>query len=184
MSAEIVEDKSGQPVAATSKRDRKLILVGAGVAALAVLGAGGGAYMFLSSGAEARGSASAGHDGGPKELADDKPGAHGEGAVRDDDNFIDVPAIVVNLRSPDGAARYLKLHFMLVPGPNGEAARLKDKLPLILDAYQPFLRELRPEDLAGSAAVFRVKEEMLIRANSVAGEGAVKDILIEDLVQQ
>jgi flagellar FliL protein len=57
-------------------------------------------------------------------------------------------------------------------------------LPLILDAYQPFLRELRPEDLAGSAAVFRVKEELLIRANQVAGDGTVKDILIEDLVQQ
>jgi flagellar FliL protein len=95
-----------------------------------------------------------------------------------------VPAMVVNLRSPDGAARFLKLHFMLVPGPNATVDGLKDKLPLVLDAYQPFLRELRPEDLAGSAAVFRIKEEMMIRTAAVLGDGMVKDILIQDLVQQ
>ena len=100
------------------------------------------------------------------------------------DAFVDVPAMIVNLRSPDGASRFLKIHFMLVPGPKGTADSLKDKLPLILDAYQPFLRELRPEDLAGSAAVFRIKEEMLVRATEVSGPGMVKDILIQDLVQQ
>ena len=37
---------------------------------------------------------------------------------------------------------------------------------------------------AGSAAVFRIKEEMLVRATEVSGAGMVKDILIQDLVQQ
>ena len=54
----------------------------------------------------------------------------------------------------------------------------------MLDAYQPFLRELRPEDLAGSAAIFRIKEAMLARANDVLGPDMVKDILIQDLIQQ
>ena len=61
---------------------------------------------------------------------------------------------------------------------------MKEKLPLILDAYQPFLRELRPEDLAGSAAVFRLKEEMLVRTTRALGPGAVVDVLIQDLIQQ
>lgn len=54
----------------------------------------------------------------------------------------------------------------------------------MLDSFQPFLRELRPEDLSGSAAVFRIKEEMMVRATATLGAGQVKDILIQDLVQQ
>ena len=39
-------------------------------------------------------------------------------------------------------------------------------------------------DLAGSAAVFRIKEEMLSRTTQALGTGAVRDVLIQDLVQQ
>lgn len=178
MSAEIVEEKEAAPAKAKPKSKMKLIVIG-GAAAVALLGGGGGAYLFLSGGSKTE--AAGKH---AKEIKEQAPGMHGEGAERDDEKFVDVPAMVVNLRSPDGAVRFLKLHFMLVPGPNADSETLKNKLPLILDAYQPFLRELRPEDLAGSAAIFRVKEEMMIRANDTLGTGSVSDILIEDLVQQ
>jgi flagellar FliL protein len=181
MSAEIVEEKVAAPVVAKPKSKKTLIIIGA-AAAVVLLGGGGSAFMLLSGG-RAEASAASGH-GERKATAAPVPGAHGEGAERAEGSFVDVPEMVVNLRSPDGAPRFLKLHFMFVPGPNGDAQVLKDKLPLILDAYQPFLRELRPEDLAGSAAVFRVKEELLIRANQAVGDGTVSDILIEDLVQQ
>lgn len=148
---------------------RKLMLIGGGAAVLA-LGGGGLGYAFLGGGSEeAHGEAAA--------------GGHGEGEAGTE-AFVDVPPMLVNLRSPDGAQHMLKLRFMIVPGANGNAQELKKKLPMILDAYQPFLRELRPEDLAGSAAVFCIKEELLLRANNAAGAGSVKDILIQDLVQQ
>ena len=181
MSAEIVEEKVATPATAKPKSKMKLIVIG-GVAAVTLLGGGGTAYALLAGGMSAEATAKAARDA--KELKEHVPGMHGEGAERDDDKFVDVPSMVVNLRSPDGAVRFLKLHFILVPGPNGDPETLKNKLPLILDAYQPFLRELRPEDLAGSAAIFRVKEEMMIRANDTLGAGSVSDILIEDLVQQ
>jgi flagellar FliL protein len=176
MSAEIVEEKVAAPVVAKPKSNKKLMIIGAAAAVLLVGGGGTAVFLFSGSKAQAEGSSK-------KSEANLPPGAHGESGEREG-NFVEVPTMVVNLRSPDGAMRFLKLHFLLVPGPNTDAARLKEKLPLILDAYQPFLRELRPEDLAGSAAVFRVKEEMMVRANDVAGAGAVSDILIEDLVQQ
>lgn len=158
---------------ATAKPGKRKIILAAAGAAVLLLG-GGGAYA-LSGGdaAEAETEESAAADHGESE------GGHGEG-----DKFIDVPPMVVNLRSADGAARFIKLHFMLVPGANGTEEGLKEKLPVLLDAYQPFLRELRPEDLAGSAAVFRIKEEMLVRARETLGEGQVKDVLIQDLIQQ
>ena len=181
-SPEIVEEgaEGTQPVQPKSKK--KLIIIGAAAGVL-VLGGGGGAAMMLSGGsAKAETPAEGGHGEAPKE-AEGASGGHG-GEAGSAESYVDVPAMVVNLRSPDGASRYLKLHFMIVPGAHGSPEGIKEKLPLILDAYQPFLRELRPEDLAGSAAVFRIKEEMLVRATQVAGEGVVKDILIQDLVQQ
>jgi flagellar FliL protein len=100
------------------------------------------------------------------------------------ETFIEVPAMVVNLRSADGAARLIKLRLMLVPANAAAGARVTAQLPLIIDSFQPFLRELRPEDLAGSAAVFRIKEELLLRANAATGVGSVKEVLIQDLIQQ
>jgi len=177
MSAVEKSDKgSASPGAAKPKDKKKLIIIGAAAAAL-LLGGGGGAYAFLGGGGD---EASA--EGKHSEKAEAKSEGHGEEGGSE--SFVDVPPMVVNLRSADGGARFIKLHFMLVPGDAGSGEGLKSQLPLLLDAYQPFLRELRPEDLAGSAAVFRIKEEMLIRANDTLGTGHVKDVLIQDLIQQ
>ena len=179
-SPEIVEEGAEGAAPAAPKSKKKLILIGAAAGVL-LLGGGGGAAMMLSGGSAKAGTAAEGGHGEEASAASDSGGHGGEVAK---EAFVDVPAMVVNLRSPDGASRFLKLHFMIVPGAKGTPEGIKEKLPLILDSYQPFLRELRPEDLAGSAAVFRIKEEMLIRATDVAGTGVIKDILIQDLVQQ
>jgi flagellar FliL protein len=181
-SPEIVEEgaEGGKPAAPKSKK--KLIIIGAAAGVL-LLGGGGGAAMMLSGGSAKAETAAEGHgEEAPAAEAEGESGGHGGGDSKE--AYVDVPAMVVNLRSPDGASRFLKIHFMLVPGAKGTPDSLRQKLPVILDAYQPFLRELRPEDLAGSAAVFRIKEEMLVRATEVTGPGTVKDILIQDLVQQ
>jgi len=180
-SPEIVEEGAEAAKPAAPKSKKKLIIIGAAAGVL-LLGGGGGAAMMLSGGsAKAETAAEGGHEEVSNAAEGESGGHGGEGAS---EAFVDVPAMVVNLRSPDGASRFLKLHFMIVPGAKGTSDGIKENLPLILDAYQPFLRELRPEDLAGSAAVFRIKEEMLVRATDVAGPGVVKDILIQDLVQQ
>lgn len=98
--------------------------------------------------------------------------------------FVDVPALIVNLRSSDGDTKLIKLHVLLVPTDAAKSEEIKAKLPLVIDRYQPFLRELRPEDLMGSAALFRIKEELLIRSNDAVGAGSVGDVLIQDLIQQ
>lgn len=159
--------------AALTKPNKRKRMIVAAVAGLVLLGGGGGAYVFMGDGAKAA------------ESADDHDeAAAGEGARGEAEQFVDVPAMVVNLRNADGGSHFIKLHFMLVPGPETTPEALTGKLPLLLDAFQPFLRELRPEDLGGSAAVFRIKEEMLVRANQTLGAGYVKDVLIQDLVQQ
>ncbi|MEW9854499.1 flagellar basal body-associated FliL family protein [Novosphingobium sp. M1R2S20] len=154
-------EKAGAKSAGSRK---KLIIIGA-VATVLLLGGGGGAYALMSGG-----------DGAKEESH----AAAGEGA----DTFIDIPPMTVNLRSADGTPRFLRVHLMLVPASADDQDEITKKLPLVIDSYQPFLRELRPEDLAGSAAAFRLKEEMLIRANQQLGSGIIADVLIQDLVQQ
>lgn len=170
------KDADGNAAPAKPKGKKKLMII-AGAAVLVLGGGGGGAWFMLrpAPAAEAKGEAE--HAEEPAKEEGGEGGEKGEA-------FLDVPPLVVNLRSADGAPRFLKVHLMLVPGPKGSSEKLKEKLPVLLDAYQPFLRELRPEDLNGSAAVYRVKEEMLIRATGALGPDMVEDVLIQDLIQQ
>jgi flagellar FliL protein len=180
---EIVDGAAPLP----KKGKRKLVIGAAAVAV--VLGGGGGAYALMGGKADSHAAdkGDEAHADAGKSDGESEGGGEGEGGGHDEggaDKFVDVPAMVVNLRNADGGSHFIKLHFMLVPGAKATPDGIKDKLPVLLDAYQPFLRELRPEDLAGSAAVFRIKEELLVRAADTIGAGQVKDVLIQDLIQQ
>ncbi len=167
-------------------KNKKVVIGGA--ATLLLLAGGGGAAMMLAGGDEkpAHGEqAKEAHAEPEEEEAEEEESAEGEGEGKDGElPLVDVPPMIVNLRTTNGEPRYLKIRFMLEAKSAEKTEKLKAKLPLIIDSYQPFLRELRPEDISGSAAVFRIKEEMLIRATEAAGKGMVKDVLIQDLVQQ
>ncbi|WP_395328446.1 flagellar basal body-associated FliL family protein [Novosphingobium sp. BL-8H] len=164
----------------SSKPPRKrMILIGAAVAVLLV---GGGAGYYGYTKFAGGGHESASSEGGSGE------GGSGEGgsasAKAGKSSYVEVPSMVVNLRGSDASARFLKLRVIIVAADESKADTVKEKLPVVLDSLQPFLRELRPEDLDGSAAVFRIKEEMLRRANQALGPGMVTDVLIQDLIQQ
>ena len=168
--SEIAESAEGETAVATKPpRFSKKLKIIIGAAVLLLIIGGVAAVMFLPKGEKKEEHAAAPAEGG-----------HGEDAA----TYIDAPAMVVNLRGADGTARFLKIRFTLVPESADKVEEIKAKLPAVVDAFQPFLRELRPEDLAGSAAVFRIKEEMLVRANEALGKGEIKDILIQDLIQQ
>lgn len=165
--AEAAAEIEGEVEPAKSRRPGKKFVIIAGAALLLLIAGGIAAYLLLRQ--PKAGAAAAETKAAESDIVE---------------TYVDVPAMVVNLRSADGAARLIKLHLMLVPATADKGPAITTRLPLIIDRFQPFLRELRPEDLAGSAAVFRIKEELLIRANSVTGAGTVKDVLIEDLIQQ
>lgn len=164
-----VADGEAVPPTKKPRVSKKLLMIGGAVALLLILG--GVAAMFLMPKSDAK----------PEEAVAEAPEGGHEAAGA---TFIDAPAMVVNLRGADGTPRFLKVRFTLVPVSAAKGEEIKTKLPLIVDAFQPFLRELRPEDLAGSAAIFRIKEEMLVRATGAVGPGEIKDVLIQDLVQQ
>ena len=59
---------------------------------------------------------------------------------------------------------------------------LQAEMPRLQDMFQGFLRELRPEDLAGSAGNFQLRAEILRRVNLVAAPGKVDAVLIEEML--
>jgi flagellar FliL protein len=157
-----IEIEDAVPAPAKKRFGKKAIIIAVAVFVL-VLGGGGTAWFLLRAPAH-------------------EPVDASEGEA--ETVYVEVPALVVNLRSADGAARLIKLRVLLVPATPADGAVITARLPLVIDSFQPFLRELRPEDLAGSAAVFRIKEELLLRANDAAGKGKVKNVLIQDLIEQ
>jgi flagellar FliL protein len=100
--------------------------------------------------------------------------------------FYDVPDILVNMASDGEKPAFLKLALSLeLEGADARArAAIDPVLPRVIDQLQTYLRELRIEDLNGSAAVFRLKEEMLRRVNLAIEPIKVKDVLFREMIIQ
>jgi flagellar FliL protein len=57
-------------------------------------------------------------------------------------------------------------------------------MPRIIDLFQTYLREMRPEELRGSAGTQRLREELVARANLVAAPARVVDVLFQEIIVQ
>ncbi|MFZ5608529.1 MAG: flagellar basal body-associated FliL family protein [Pseudomonadota bacterium] len=98
--------------------------------------------------------------------------------------FYDVPEMLVNLNTGEKKATYLKLSVALEVDRQSTLATLEAKLPRVVDNFQIYLRELRLEDLSGSAGMFRLKEELLRRVNEAVAPAQVKDVLFKEMLVQ
>ena len=105
--------------------------------------------------------------------------------------FFDLPEMLVNLNSSGRQTNYLKLTVSLeiddplaVERLEKLVERLEKLLPRIVDNFQVYLRELRVEDLSGSAGVYRLKEELLARVNAAVEPINVTDVLFKEMLVQ
>ena len=53
-----------------------------------------------------------------------------------------------------------------------------------MDMFQTYLREMRPEELRGSAGMYRLREELLARANIAATPAKIIDVLFVEMLIQ
>lgn len=97
--------------------------------------------------------------------------------------FYDLPDFLVNLSGP-APQHFLKMKVSLQVTDKESVKRLDAELPRVLDGFQTFLRELRPEDLEGSAGMARVKEELLRRITLAIQPPIVSDILFKEVIVQ
>jgi flagellar FliL protein len=99
--------------------------------------------------------------------------------------FLDLPDTLVNL-SNTGSERtqYLKMKIVLELPDDATAQQVQPMLPRVMDAFQTYLRELRPTDLDGSAGLYRLKEELTRRVNASIAPNRVNAVLFKEIVVQ
>jgi len=98
--------------------------------------------------------------------------------------YFDVPDMLVNLHATGKQPTYLKLSVSLEYDDPLLKVDLDKALPRIVDRFQVYLRELRAEDISGSAGVYRLKEELLSRVNAAITPKEVKDVLFREMLVQ
>jgi len=98
-------------------------------------------------------------------------------------SFVELPEIVANLNAGKRTS-FVKLRAKL------EITRAEDQpviaaaMPRLQDLFQTYLREMRPEELRGSAGTWRLREELIARANIAAAPARVTDVLFTELLVQ
>lgn len=144
---------------------KKLILL-AGVPVLLLLLAGGAFFGGFIGG-----------PGGDEEHAEEEgppPEIH----------FFDLPEMLVNLNTGSNRTTFLKVKVSLEIEGAEAVPVLENLLPRVLDNFQVYLRELRIEDLNGSAGLFRLKQELLMRINRAVDPIRVTDVLFREILVQ
>lgn len=98
--------------------------------------------------------------------------------------FYDLPEMLVNLNSTGNDANFLKISISLELDDETVLPELEKLMPRVMDNFQVYLRELRREDLIGSAGIYRLKEELLYRVNSSIKPIHVNDVLFKEMLVQ
>ncbi len=153
---------------------KKLLFIGLPVLLIVLLGSAA-AVMMLGGGKKDAHAEQAGedakHDGGKK-------GAEEAAAPV----YYELPPMLANIQNDDGETAVLKLVVLLEVDNEETITKIEPLLPRIVDRYQGFLRELRMEDVKGSAGYYRLKLELLRRVNQAVAPVKIKDLTIDTLL--
>jgi flagellar FliL protein len=162
-----LDDKAGENGDAGKAKGKKLspkMMIIAGAALAVVLGGGVGGYFLFFKHDEAK----------KEEAAAPKPAV-----------FVDMPDVLVNLaNSGSDRTQYLKVKVVLELPDQNLVAQIQPLMPRVMDAFQTYLRELRPTDLDGSAGLYRLKEELTRRVNLAVAPNRITAVLFKEIVVQ
>ena len=177
--------------------------------AVLVLGGGGAAAAMLLGGGKKAEAATGEHpegEHGEKKKPEHKPekkeehgggGEHGatpapEGAAADvgsltvgedgNPSYYNMPKLIVNLAGNGGDSQLLELVLTLEASDASAFDEVGPEMPRLKDQFQSFLRELRVEDLNGSAGSYRLRLELLRRFNAVMAPAKADAVLIESFL--
>ncbi|BAI72470.1 flagellar basal body-associated protein [Azospirillum sp. B510] len=123
------------------------------------------------------------------EQAAAKEGDHGAEAGKGDAAhaapiFYDLPDMLVNLNTGNKRPAFLKIKISIQLSKPEDVGAVEHVLPRIIDNFQVYLRELRLEDLRGSAGMYRLRQELLLRITAAAYPVKVKDVLFKEMLVQ
>jgi flagellar FliL protein len=164
------EEAGASAEAAAPVRGKRMILFAIiGVVALALIG-GGGFFAYKKFGKK--------HD-------DLQTGKSAQPAIPlTTAHYYELDGFIVNLSAQGAQSTFLKLTVTLeLPSEDGIDA-VTQAMPLLRDSFQMYLRELRPDDLRGSAGLYRLREELLLRVNTLLYPVKISNILFKEILVQ
>lgn len=95
--------------------------------------------------------------------------------------YYTLPEITANLRTKNG---FMKISLILEYYDKANEKIIEEKIPLIVDQLQLFLRDLQKDDLLGTAMLTKLKESILIRINNILAPVKINAVLLRDLLVQ
>jgi flagellar protein FliL len=99
--------------------------------------------------------------------------------------FVDMPEVLVNLSNTNAdRSQYLKIKIVFEVSDQSVSQQIQPLMPRIVDTFQTYLRELRPNDLEGSVGLFRLREELTRRVNAVIAPNRINAVLFKEIVIQ
>jgi flagellar FliL protein len=98
--------------------------------------------------------------------------------------FYDLPEMVVNVNAGAKKKAFLKIQLSLELDDHQDLVMLERLMPRVVDNFQVYLRELRTDDLHGSAGIYRLKEELLRRITVAANPVEIRDVLFKEMLIQ
>ena len=146
------EGEDGEEASSSGGKKKLLIIVGAVV--LLLIGAA--AAVFFSGILDSE----------ETEESAEKEGKEGaESEMEKKTYFVDLDEMIVNLNTTERRQSLLKLKVSLEVAEQKDVAVVRELTPRVVDNFQTYLRELRLDDLRGSAGMYRLREELLTRIN-------------------
>jgi flagellar FliL protein len=98
--------------------------------------------------------------------------------------FISLPPMIANMNTNPARPRYIKLKATVEVSAGKDAAAVARLMPRIVDIFQTYLREIRPDDLRGAAGTYRLREALIDRADVALAPARVRDILFVQMIVQ
>ncbi len=98
--------------------------------------------------------------------------------------YVDLPELIANLNSNPQRPSYVKLTARLEVQKQEDVDRVKAAMPRLQDLFLTYMREMRPQELRGSAGTYRLREELIARANLAAAPAHITDVLFTQMLVQ
>ncbi|MBY0355611.1 MAG: flagellar basal body-associated FliL family protein [Rickettsiales bacterium] len=160
------------------KKGKRLIIIILGLVLL-IGGAGAAAYF-------------GGFIGGKKDEAPaeekvekkEKSTKNPEQAKQGDPVYFQLPEFLNNLNTGGTQTSFIKVSVILEVASADDVKRVEQMQPRIIDDFNTYLRELRASDMAGSAGLERLREELMRRVNKAIAPAKVNNVLFKEIIVQ
>jgi flagellar FliL protein len=98
--------------------------------------------------------------------------------------FVELPEMVANLNAGARRTAFVKVQAKIELAQPDDVAAFTAAQPRVIDLFETYLREMRPEELRGSAGTYRLREELIARASLAIAPARVVDVLFTELLVQ